>query len=117
MKYFNKEKLKYKRKDLRNYSTPAEAVLWKSIKNNKLGRKFRRQHSIQNYILDFYCPKERLCIELDGNDHFRYEKDIYDSKRDNYLWERYNIKTIRIENFEVFSDIEKVLSRIEREFR
>jgi very-short-patch-repair endonuclease len=67
----NKKELKLFRKNLRNNSTSAEATLWGYLQNRQLeGRKFRRQHSIENYILDFFCPSEKLAIELDGNDHF-----------------------------------------------
>ena len=52
------------RKELRNNLTPAEARLWTLLKGSQLaGRKFRRQHSVANYILDFYCPSERLAVE------------------------------------------------------
>jgi hypothetical protein len=62
--------LKTFRQKLRNNLTPAEAKLWAYIKNSQVeGRKFRRQHSVDNYILDFYCPSERLAIELDGQGH------------------------------------------------
>src|SRR5215204_1884010 len=56
---------------LRNNLTPAEARFWKAVQNKIFeGRKFRRQHSVGNYILDFYCPSEKLAIELDGKVHF-----------------------------------------------
>ena len=74
--------LKEFRKDLRNNLTPAEATLWKYLQNSKLdGRKFRRQHSIKNYILDFYCPSEKLGIELDGSSHNGFASDEYDNER------------------------------------
>ena len=64
----NKIELKPYRKALRKDLTPAEAFLWKYLQNRKLeGRKFRRQHSVGNYIADFYCSSERLVIELDGH--------------------------------------------------
>ncbi|MBT8319810.1 MAG: DUF559 domain-containing protein, partial [Gramella sp.] len=67
----NKKYLERFRKKLRKSLTPAEATLWKHLQNRKLkGRKFRRQHSIVNYIIDFYCPEERLAIELDGQGHY-----------------------------------------------
>jgi very-short-patch-repair endonuclease len=67
----NRVELKPFRKKLRNNSTSAEATLWTYLKNRQLeGRKFRRQHSIGNYIADFYCPEEQLVIELDGEGHF-----------------------------------------------
>ena len=59
--------LKTFRRDLRNGLTPAEAFLWDRLKRSKLdGRKFRRQHSVGGYILDFYCCEEGLAIGLDG---------------------------------------------------
>ena len=62
--------LKTFRKELRNNLTPAEAKFWKIVQNKNLeGRKFRRQHSVGNYILDFYCPSEKLAVELDGEVH------------------------------------------------
>ncbi len=70
----NRPELKVFRKALRNNSTAAEATLWKMIKGKKLkGRKFRRQFSVEKFILDFYCPSEKLAIELDGAGHFTPE--------------------------------------------
>ncbi|MGB5418321.1 endonuclease domain-containing protein, partial [Algibacter sp.] len=71
--------LKSKRAELRKSLTPAEAFLWKHIKARQFeGRRFTRQHSIKNYIVDFYCAKEKLIIELDGevhNNQLAQEKD------------------------------------------
>ena len=59
------------RRELRKSLTPAEATFWKIVKNSKFeGRKFVRQHSVGNYILDFYCPSEKLAVEMDGSRHF-----------------------------------------------
>ena len=58
---------KIKRNSLRNNSTAAESTLWKVLRNKQIeGLRFRRQHSIGPYIMDFYCPEIKLCIELDG---------------------------------------------------
>ena len=66
----NKKSLKSFRKELRINLTPAEAKLWTYLQKSKLdGRKFRRQHSVESYILDFYCPAEKLAVELDGEVH------------------------------------------------
>lgn len=66
----NRKYLKQRRKDLRNNATISEKRLWIALKKSQLkGRKFRRQHSIENYIVDFYCPSEKLIIEVDGNMH------------------------------------------------
>lgn len=67
MKIFNKTTLKKQRQYLRNNSTVAEAQLWEELRKSKLlGIKFRRQHSVNKYILDFYAPEINLAIELDG---------------------------------------------------
>ena len=75
----NTPEMKQYRRELRNHSTTAEKVLWKLIKGKQIeGLRFRRQFSIGNYILDFYCPSLQLAIELDGeyhNDEHTFEKD------------------------------------------
>jgi very-short-patch-repair endonuclease len=77
--------LKENRKDLRNNLTTAEATLWTFLQRRQLeGRKFRRQHSIGNYIVDFYCPQERLAVELDGEYHFIQNGFAEDELRDVY---------------------------------
>lgn len=111
----NIKPLKEIRKDLRNKSTSAEATLWKHLQKNKLGKKFRRQHSVGNYVLDFYCPQEKLAIELDGEHHFTPEGLAYDQDRTNYL-NHQGIRVIRFENDEVFTVIETVLQTITSHF-
>jgi very-short-patch-repair endonuclease len=107
----NRPELKNRRKKLRNNSTPAECELWKYLKARKVcGLKFRRQHSIDNYILDFYCPKLKLGIELDGEYHAYNEE--YDRQRDSNL-ERQGIRVIRYENIMVFEHIETIIGDIE----
>jgi len=74
----NKLETKDLRKKLRRSLTTAEARLWIQLKGSKLGKKFRRQHSIDRFILDFYCPELKLALELDGathNDPKQYEHD------------------------------------------
>ena len=83
---FNRKSLKSYRLSLRNRSTSAEAELWNILKSKNLyGRKFRRQHSIGNYIVDFCCPSEKLIIELDGDPHGEYHKIEEDKNRDKYM--------------------------------
>jgi len=113
----NKPELKTLRKQLRNNSTSAEAVLWIQLKHSQLeGRKFRRQHSIGNYIVDFYCPEEQLAIELDGDPHFWEEGIQYDQIRDGYLNSK-GIQVIRFENTWIFGDMEYVLHEIKKHFK
>ena len=112
----NKPELKPLRKQLRNYSTSAEAVLWTHLQKGQLqNRKFRRQHSIGNFIADFYCPSEKLVIELDGEDHFWDPGIEKDRVKENYL-KSTGIKVIRFENKWVYEDIAWVLERIIAEF-
>jgi len=108
----NRKELKARRKHLRNNGTSAEATLWTLLSNKQLeGRKFRRQHSIKNYIVDFYCPSEKLIIELDGDIHFSEAGLEYDQKRDSELREL-GFKIIRIENEDVFLATMAVLDKI-----
>lgn len=109
--------LKPFRKNLRNNLTPAEAKFRKAVQNNNLeGRKFRRQHSVGNYIPDFYCPAEKLAIELDGEVHFNDAVREYDRRRKSYL-ESCGIRVLRFENKLVFEDLEWVLAVIKNNFR
>jgi very-short-patch-repair endonuclease len=108
----NRKYLKENRRALRSNLTPAEAELWKYIKNGQLfGRKFRRQHSIANFILDFYCPSERLAIELDGQVHYHLAAESADQERDLAL-QNLTIKVIRFENKDVFNHLDAVLLQI-----
>ena len=104
--------LKPFRVKLRRRLTPAEATLWKTLKNSQLdGRKFRRQHSIGNYILDFFCPAERLGIELDGEVHNSDRAAEYDYKRKLYLADQ-GIKVLRFENRAVYEEYDSRLAII-----
>ena len=112
----NKKQLKSFRRELRNTSTSAEAELWNNLKGKQLeGRKFRRQQSIKNYIVDFYCSSEKLIIELDGESHGDYQKTYEDEDRDNDL-QRMGYRILRFENRFVFEDIEWVKDEIRRNF-
>lgn len=83
---YNHKDMRSRRKELRNNQTPAEKVLWKCISKNKIQNlRFLRQYSVGPYILDFFCPKIRLGIELDGSIHKEKEKRIYDKDREKFL--------------------------------
>jgi very-short-patch-repair endonuclease len=108
----NRQPLKPRRKELRSSLTPAEATLWKSLQRSQVnGKKFRRQHSVGNYILDFYCPECRLAVELDGQGHFNSMTSEYDYRRDEYL-KKLKIRVLRFENRLVFENLEGVLQMI-----
>ena len=76
--FYNKKALKERRRELRQNSTPAEKILWKLLRDSKLGAKFRRQYSVGGYVLDFYCPKLKIAIELLGSVHLSKSAKLYD---------------------------------------
>jgi very-short-patch-repair endonuclease len=117
MRTFNRKNLRDKRKKLRNNPTQAEAFLWGYLKNSQFeGRKFRRQSSIKSFIVDFYCPQEKLVIEFDGDFHFD-EKVMKDDERRTQKLEQEGLKVIRFENQEVILNLDKVLKEIKRNFK
>ncbi|MCR5886570.1 endonuclease domain-containing protein [Hymenobacter sp. J193] len=114
--HHNRQELKGSRRELRSNLTPAEATLWKSLQNGQLdGRKFRRQHSVGPYVLDFYCPAERLAIELDGQGHFDVVGQGRDETRTAYL-SSLGIYVVRVENKLVFEQLAWVLQGIRQAF-
>lgn len=114
MQIYNHNKLKNRRKQLRNNLTIAEASLWNYLQGRKFHRrKFRRQYSIGTYIVDFYCPEEKLAIELDGEVHRNDGVFSQDQKKMQYFQEL-GIKVLRFENKLVFEQLEFVLIKIEQ---
>jgi len=99
---------------LRQESTASEKTLWQHLRNKKLGVKFRRQHTIDRFILDFYAPSKKLGIELDGYQH--KENTEYDNNRTDYL-KLEDIRLLRFWNSEVEKDLEKVLGKIREAMR
>ncbi|MFO1429839.1 MAG: endonuclease domain-containing protein [Candidatus Competibacteraceae bacterium] len=114
MHIHNISSLKLRRRALRSTMTPAEIKLWQALKNRQLDElKFRRQHSIGPFIVDFYCPSARLVVELDGSVH---DSDIawqQDEQRTAYL-ESLGLTVVRFENRDVLENLEGVLSEIRR---
>jgi len=112
----NKKELLGKRRKLRSGLTPAEAFLWNHLKAKQLdNKKFVKQHSIRNYIVDFYCASEKLIIELDGEGHNNSFAKDYDEKRTNYL-NSLGFTVIRFENKMVFDYLPSVLQDIKNNF-
>ena len=99
--------------DLRTGMTKAEALPWNELKGRKmLGIRFRRQHAIHRYILDFYAHEVKLGIELDGDHHKEPLNRFYDQDRTDVL-ASYGINIIRFANDEVTSDLDNVKLRVE----
>jgi len=109
---YNNKSLKERRRELRNNQTPAEKLLWKHISRDRIfNLRFLRQYGVGPYILDFYCPKIRLCIELDGEIH--KDNKLYDDERSKYL-ETLDIKIIRFWNDDVLKDIKNTLDKLQK---
>jgi len=106
-KIFNKQEYKKFRKDLRNNLTEPEKHLWQILRKQQMGYKFRRQHGIGHYIVDFYCPQLKLVIEVDGDSHYSEEAQSHDKDRDHYM-QTLGIMTIRLQNDAVMNNIEGV---------
>jgi very-short-patch-repair endonuclease len=112
MRIHNRRALKPIRRKLRNCMTSAEATMWLHLRSSQLhGRKFRRQHSIGPYIVDFYCPSRRLVLELDGATHDHPEAQERDAQRDRYL-ENLGLRIIRVRSSEVITNTEGVLAYV-----
>ena len=99
---------------LRSDHTDAERLLWRLLRDRQVvGLKFRRQHSIAPYVLDFYCPDLRLAVEVDGGQHFEPRGERHDAERTRAL-DEHGIATIRFTNFEVLQQPQAVLETIWR---
>jgi len=100
-----------KARRLRKEMTDAERKLWSRLRNNQLGVKFRRQVPFDNYILDFYSPGAKLCIELDGSQHSTDEGIEKDKKRDRDLGVQ-GVEVLRISDYEALTNTDGVLQII-----
>ena len=109
----NKRLLLERRRYLRKNPTFAEKVMWMYLrKKQMLGYSFRRQHPIDYYIIDFYCPKLKLAIEVDGETHNNLEQKEYDKKREEYI-KKFGIKFIRITDDELLGNPNKAFKKLE----
>ncbi len=109
---FNRKSQKIKRQYLRNNATNTERILWSKLKEKQLfGQKFRRQHGIGPFIVDFYCPECKLAIEIDGATHWTREAKEYDRRREEYIG-RYGVHFLRFTNSAVVENLDGVLMAI-----
>src|SRR6266545_1320072 len=103
-----KEKLE-RAKELRRNMTPAEKLLWQELRANRLGVHFRRQQVIAGFIVDFYCHKAALVIEVDGDIHDLQQEE--DSRREKVLSEL-GLRIVRFKNDEVVKNLSAVVEKI-----
>ena len=106
----SKEKLQ-RAKELRRDMTPAEKMLWEELRANKLGVHFRRQQVIQGFIVDLYCHKASLVIEVDGDIHDLQQEE--DARREKVLSDL-GLRVIRFRNDEVSINLSGVVERIKQ---
>ena len=109
---FNRKSVKDRRRELRNNMPDAEVLLWQQLKGRQLlGYKFRRQYSVGEYIVDFFCPELRLGIELDGDSHFEEGAKEYDAGRDRFI-QSFGITMNRYLNTDVYENMDGVLEHL-----
>lgn len=109
------EELLKRRRELRTSATRAEKRLWSRLRSRQwLGLKFRRQHPLGTFIVDFYCHEAELAIEIDGGQHAEEKQSVYDQKRTELLRAK-GIRVLRFWNNEVLRNLEGVLEAIAEE--
>lgn len=113
-KFFNQELQNSIRRMLRNRMTHAEKILWYYLrKENINGYKFRRQYGIGPYVVDFYCPSEKLAVEVDGDSHYQDGVGVHDIARQRFI-EQQGIRVIRFTDNDVRESIAAVIEKIEK---
>ena len=107
---YQKEKLALRRK-LRSNPTNAKMLMWRVLRKKQTGFRFRRQHPIGRYIVDFYCPEVRLVIEVDGDVHSLEASVEYDEIRDEFIRAQ-DYEILRVTNNEVLTNMSMVFALI-----
>lgn len=107
-RYTNDPLNKEVRRNLRQQTTPSEKKLWSIVRSRRLGGfKFRRQHGIGPFVVDFFCSEVKLVVELDGNVHDNPARAAYDRERQEYL-EALGLSVVRFRNEEVLREPNRV---------
>jgi very-short-patch-repair endonuclease len=109
--FYNKPSQKQIRRNLRKTMPKGEAILWRKLRNNQITYKFRRQYGINNVIVDFYCPKLRLAVEIDGITHEDPTVQNKDKKK-TFLLKKHEIRILRIPSSEIFENLDTVIQLI-----
>ena len=110
-RHFNRSADREKRRELRNNCTAAEHRLWQYLRTSRTGFRFRRQYSVDVFVLDFFAPRLKLAIEVDGDSHFTEEAIEYDQRRTAFL-EAFGIEVLRVTNLDVATNMEGVMDVI-----
>ncbi|MEL6938272.1 MAG: endonuclease domain-containing protein [Cyanobacteria bacterium J06598_1] len=114
---FNRNSETEKRQYLRAQAPQAEKLLWNRLRRRQIaGVKFRRQYSVERFVLDFYAPQRKLAIEIDGPTHMSAAAKDYDKYRQSFI-ERLDIQFLRFTNQEIYQNIEGVVLTIHQQIR
>jgi very-short-patch-repair endonuclease len=109
---YNKKEFQARRRTLRNNMSKSEVILWSRLKNKQIrDERFLRQYSVDQYVLDFYCPRLKLAIEVDGDSHFMPRAEEQDTVRQNYI-EVLGIHFLRFTNVDVSENLDGVCQTI-----
>jgi very-short-patch-repair endonuclease len=112
---YSKKKYQSRRRSLRKNMPKAEVILWSKLKNRQLhGARFLRQYSVDQYIIDFYCPKLKLAIEVDGDSHFTIGAIRRDKERQEHI-ENYGIHFMRFTDTDIRENVDGVCESIYNE--
>lgn len=111
--YTHRKALAERAKSLRKNQTKPERRLWSKLRKKQLdGRKFRRQHILEPFIVDFYCTSCRIAVEVDGPEHQKDEQAQRDERRDELLAEQHDVRVLRFDVVEIYSEMDAVLEQI-----
>lgn len=110
--HFNKKEMKERRRQLRREMTQCEKIVWAYLRKRQMKERFLRQFSVDNYVLDFYCQRLKLAIEIDGGIHEEENQKKYDKKRQEHI-ETFGITFVRIKNEELLGNPNKAFEKIE----
>ena len=110
--HYNKKSEQEKRRQLRNNMTYCEKLVWMYLRKKQFGIRFLRQYSVDKYVIDFYTPKLKLAVEIDGDVHDLSEQKQYDKVRQGEL-EKFGITFVRITNEELLGNPNKAFAKIE----
>lgn len=115
---YEKPQLKNRARNLRGNMTDAERRLWSKVRGKQINNlQFYRQRPMGKYIVDFYCSKINLAIEIDGGQHYDDMVVIKDRERTKYLKEKFNLKILRFTNLDVLKNIDGVIIKIAEEIK
>ena len=104
-------------RNLRSNMTDAEQLVWSKVRRKQLGDlQFYRQKNIGRYIVDFYCPKGKLILEIDGGQHYEREGMKKDHQRDSYL-HGLGLNVLRFSDIDVLKNIDGVVDRIQEDLQ